>query len=169
MCRKPKLEHFVGSQFEVFFVVLIVAFILLVSFNSCIMNQKGKLTVPRPMKFFRSTLNLLGKLTSRHCYIVQYRDSAMTFSEDFVLKRDNPPRQVESVCPRCSLNANCYANSCEYDQFQNKSIFFLTLKLLQQIIGILTNAHHSQNMIISYSIANLHVTMIPYSFWGTQG
>ena len=71
MCRKPKLEHFVGSQFEVFFVVLIVAFILLVSFNSCIMNQKGKLTVPRPMKFFRSTLNLLGKLTSRHSYTVQ--------------------------------------------------------------------------------------------------
>ena len=60
MCRKPKIEHFVGSQFEVFIVVLIVAFILLVSFNSCIKNQKGKLTVPRPMKFFRSTLNLLG-------------------------------------------------------------------------------------------------------------
>ena len=71
MCRKPKLEHFVGSQFEVFFVVLIVVFILLVSFNMCIMNQKGKLTVPRPMKFFRSTLNLLGKLISRTSYAVK--------------------------------------------------------------------------------------------------
>ena len=105
MCRKPKLQHFVGSQFEWFFVVLIVAFVLLVSFNLCIMNQKSKLTVPRPIKFFRSALNLKGKLTSRSSYTVQKQPNGI-FRGFCIEKRQSSPSNWDrlfTVLTQCKL------------------------------------------------------------------
>ena len=105
MCRKLRLQHFVGSQFEWFFVVLIVAFILLVSFNLCIMNQKGKLTVLRPKKFFRSTLNLKGKSTSRNSYTVQKQLNDI-FRGFCIEKRQSSPSNrhcLFTVLTQCKL------------------------------------------------------------------
>ena len=77
-----------------------MAFFSLISFNAWMMDQKVRLTIPRPRKFYSTVAKIL---------------------EEFVMKRGNPPHQVESFCPRCPLNANCYTNSSKYYGSQNNS------------------------------------------------
>ena len=48
--------------------------------------------------------------------------------DEFVMKRGNPPLQLERICPRCPLNAACYTNASE---FKNQKIYlkFITWEI----------------------------------------
>ena len=180
MRTRTQTDQFRRSRLDVCSVVLIFAIMSLMSFNAWIMDQKGQLTIPRP-RIPYSTVRIQGVL--KYTWIQtkdelvdvsiekgtsRLRKSEMNILEEFIMKRGNPPHQLESFCPRCPLNEACYTNSSEYDDSLN-DIFQIKLKLLQQIIGIQTNALHSQNMILNISKVNLLVTMHPCFSWGIQG
>ena len=48
--------------------------------------------------------------------------------DEFVMKRGNPPHQLERFCPRCPLNAACYTNASEFKN-QTTDVKFITRKL----------------------------------------
>ena len=48
--------------------------------------------------------------------------------DEFVMKRGNPPPQLEKFCPKCPLNAACYTNASEFKN-QTTDVKFITRKL----------------------------------------